>query len=337
MTLGHDQAAELLGAYALDACEDDEVEGVEAHLTMCDACAGEVLVLQGTAAWLGASEMKAPPAGLREAIREAARARREDRPAAVAAYLEQVDRLGRLLRDLEPGQWRLVAVPADGWTVQDLVAHLTATEGLVALAVGARRPGEGEELDVFARTAAVLERNRGRDPEETAAEWRDQAEAIRAALGGVTEDGLDRRVPWLGLELPLRRVLLARAFETWIHADDVRRAAGRPPRPPRPGDMRPIADLAVRSLPAALRVLGRDRPRRTARVVLTGPGGGEWTLALGRGEEPGEPDAVLFADVVDFCLLAGGRMASEDLVFRATGDEALAAELVLAAPAFAGP
>jgi hypothetical protein len=44
---------------------------------------------------------------------------------------------------------------------------------------------------------------------------------------------------------------------------------------------------------------------------------------------------VLRADVVDFCLLAGGRLAPEELVYQAEGNAALAADLVRAAPAFA--
>ena len=43
--------------------------------------------------------------------------------------------------------------------------------------------------------------------------------------------------------------------------------------------MRTMAELAVQTLPLALAAKGYDGAGRTARVVLTGPGGGDWTIA----------------------------------------------------------
>lgn len=331
--MDHDAVSALLGAYAVDACEPEEAIAVQAHLAGCERCAAEATLLVGAAGALGTLEMAPPPDGLRRAVLSAARALDPGLPGPVAAYAEQADRLDALLAGLAPEAWTAHAV--DEWSIQDLVAHLGATEGLVGETLGAGPAAEPG--DVFARTAAAVERNRGREPGETLAEWRDRVGAVRQALSGTDEEDLDRRVEWLGVPVPMRRVLVGRAFETWVHADDVRRAVGRPPRPPRSEHMHLIADLAVRSLPAALRTLGVEGAGRTARVVLTGDGGGEWTLALGRGQEPGEPDAVLVADVVDFCLLAGGRLSPQDLIHEARGDRGLVAHLLQAAPAFAGP
>ena len=41
--VGHDEYIELLGAYALDAVDQDERRTVEAHLAVCPACQAEVL------------------------------------------------------------------------------------------------------------------------------------------------------------------------------------------------------------------------------------------------------------------------------------------------------
>lgn len=40
--ISHDEASELLGAYALDAIDADEVEAVEEHLRTCPRCRGEL-------------------------------------------------------------------------------------------------------------------------------------------------------------------------------------------------------------------------------------------------------------------------------------------------------
>jgi len=49
----HEEAAELLGAYALDAVEGDEVERLEEHLRGCPRCRGELRAHREVAAALG--------------------------------------------------------------------------------------------------------------------------------------------------------------------------------------------------------------------------------------------------------------------------------------------
>ena len=73
---------------------------------------------------------------------------------------------------------------------------------------------------------------------------------------------------------------------------------------------------------------GVDAAGRTARIVLTGPGGGTWDTALGLGETPGEPDATLVLDVVDYCRLAARRLAPDEVRFTAEGDEVLARQML---------
>jgi anti-sigma factor RsiW len=68
----------LSAPYALDALTPDEREQFEEHLRTCDRCQAELAGLQDTAASLAfAVEGPAPPAALRTAILDAARA---DRP-----------------------------------------------------------------------------------------------------------------------------------------------------------------------------------------------------------------------------------------------------------------
>lgn len=56
----HDEIADLLGAYALDAVDADEAAAVEAHLSVCPRCAAEVADHREVAAMLAHSGAPAP-------------------------------------------------------------------------------------------------------------------------------------------------------------------------------------------------------------------------------------------------------------------------------------
>ena len=60
MDMEHDEVAELLGAYALDAVDPDEREAIEAHLAQCPRCAAEVADHREVAAMLAYTGAPAP-------------------------------------------------------------------------------------------------------------------------------------------------------------------------------------------------------------------------------------------------------------------------------------
>ena len=62
MAMTHDEAAELLGAYALDAVDPDEAEAIELHLRECARCRAEVSEHRETAAMLAHAGADAPSA-----------------------------------------------------------------------------------------------------------------------------------------------------------------------------------------------------------------------------------------------------------------------------------
>src|SRR5262249_7741764 len=212
----------------------------------------------------------APPPELRSRVLAAALARRpagypapEALPPAVTPYAAEVDKLEALLREVTEAQWRQPVAVA-GTTVHGLVEHLTANDAALADALGLKVPDSGE----------VPDSGRNGPPHPV---WRARAQALlRHALTGSLETG----VVLFGLPLSAGNAYLARAFETWIHADDIRGALGRQPRPPAPEHLAPLADLHVRLLPTALAVSGRARPGRSASVRLTGPGGSTWRIPM---------------------------------------------------------
>ena len=71
-SLNHSHPDELLGAFALDALEDDEASLVEAHLEVCPQCRESVLHFQNAATLLGlAVEPLEPPGRLQSRIMSA--------------------------------------------------------------------------------------------------------------------------------------------------------------------------------------------------------------------------------------------------------------------------
>jgi uncharacterized protein (TIGR03083 family) len=338
MNDGHAAVSELLGAWALDACSEQEAATVEAHLAGCRACAAEADRLGRATGGLGTTAAVSPPAWLRGAVLAAAVARR---PAvggeeAASGYAAWVDRFDGLLGELTPAQWRARVI--HDWTVQDLVAHLTASDELLVdqLAAGrAEAPEDPAELDgtlPARRTAAAIGEHRGLPPERTRTAWRGQADDLLRNVAGQPA-GLDRPVRLTDPRLPrqpLRIALVQRLFETWIHSDDLRPVLGEPLAPPDPRQVALIAGFGIRLLPTAMRLLGAGHPPRGARLVLVGPGGGDWTLSSGPGPTRA-PDVTVTMDAVEFCYLLGKRRDPDSVAHVVEGDRALAATLLHAA------
>ncbi|RJL34190.1 maleylpyruvate isomerase family mycothiol-dependent enzyme [Bailinhaonella thermotolerans] len=254
-------------------------------------------------------------------------------PRYAAPYAARVSALDALLGALGEDDHRRVAV--EGWTVQELVVHLLATDGLLARAVGAPAadPPSGTE-DAVARTVELIRAERGRPPGETRSRWREQARALCAHLCEAGEEAAGRRVSAGGLRMRLGDHLTQRAFETWIHTDDIGRVMGLPVPLPVPEHLNPMAGLVARGLR-----LVAPRPGRLLRLELTGPGGGVWDVPLSRGAPPPGrvPDAVIVTDVAEFCFLVSGRRDPASFEAVLSGDTELAREVLAAAPALSGP
>jgi hypothetical protein len=96
-----------------------------------------------------------------------------------------------------------------------------------------------------------------------------------------------------------------------------------------------MADLSVMMIPASLEMAERAHRGKTARVVLTGDGGGDWLIPLGFSEASQTPDVVLTTDVVAWCRCVSERLAPDALPRDVEGDPALADDLAAASSAFA--
>jgi uncharacterized protein (TIGR03083 family) len=334
MTIHHfdeDVLVELLPAYALDACDPDEAEAIEDLLGRRPELAAEAARLADAAAWIGAAEAMEPPPRLRSAVFERVHAATPG-DAAARLYAAEADRVAREFEELDAADYGLPT--PNGLTARQLVVHIAAQETMLAQSVG--RPVEDiDSLDVEERTARFVERYEHRPYADAVAVWRRAVDAVVAWAADPASQ--DASVEWLGLPMSRDDALVARSFENCVHRDDLRKVRGRPAEPPPGPEVHLMAELSMQTLPVALHLAGLVRPGRTARVVLTGDGGGEWTvpLELGATSASAAPEVTLTADVVDWCLLAAERIDPRDLVHDVDGDAELADELLVAASAFA--
>jgi uncharacterized protein (TIGR03083 family) len=319
---------DLLGAFALDACDSGETAAMERYISAHPEVHPEVERLRSAAVGLAASAALAPPRDIRASVFERARALREPRTQTPLEVHREVEgTLVELLDQLPDSALELVTL--NGLTVRELVAHLAAMESLVAMWLGEPTLPQVSEEGVEERTAAVIELTRDWTLAEVIGLWRRSMAAVRDVA---VADGL---CPWFGAEMPTDLVLVARAFETWTHTDDIRRVLGRALDAPSAAALRTMAAGSMTMVPSALEKSGRARRGRTARIVLTGAGGGDWTLPMAPTGEMAEVDVTLTLPVVDWCRRFSDRLSAEELDATVLGERDLADDLVAAAPVFA--
>ena len=331
MDVTRNEFEDLVGAYALDAVEPDEAAAIDAFIADHADAAGEAERLRGAAAWLGAVGALNPPVALRDRLLSAMVDRPDPLPP-VDALRRETDRFEALLDSLQPDD--LAVGTYNGLSVRDLVAHIAIVDEAF---VGEAPVAGATSTWSFIGADAVTRMTDAALPEIADWSFAQILERWRAARRALVE--LDAQLPSdtrLG-GYSLKSVLVIRAFETWTHYHDIAAVLGRSEEPASAPVMRTMAELAVQTLPLALAAKGYDYSGRTARVVLTGPGGGDWTIACSASETAGNvPDVVLRAPVVEFCRRFADRLGVDDVPFEIDGDADLGRALVDAAPAFAG-
>jgi uncharacterized protein (TIGR03083 family) len=317
---------DLVGAYALDAVDADEALALDQFISRDPDAAREAERLREAASWLGAIGALEPPSSLRARLLTTA----GERPSKVTpqeAYKAETERLDSLFGELDASE--LDVETANGLTVTDLVVHLAALDA--AFASELRTPNMtwiGAD-QVAAITEDVLPAAAPLPYATRVQRWRESCRELLDAAATTEQE----RAGGYAVE----DVLTIRAFEAWTHNEDIRRATGRPSELPNPAVFHTMADLSARSLGAAMTVRGVAHPGKTARLVLTGAGGGEWLVPLAHGESAAPvADVEIRVPVLEWCLRFADRIAADEMRYEAEGDAMLARDAVAAAPAFAG-
>jgi uncharacterized protein (TIGR03083 family) len=251
-------------------------------------------------------------------------------PGTVDALLVEVsDALAADLDTLATDDWTLPVV--HGLTVQATIAHLAAVHDVALEAMHSPLGAAVHEVDLEVATDRRVDAVAHEAPTATRAAWHAAVHLLRRA--GVHEE---RRICWLGRELSAQHVALDRAFETWVHANDIRRATNRSSLDPSGEHLKLLCEHAIDLLPQALQHAGQ-RHDATVTVQLAGPGGGTWTVSLGGGSSDGA-EASLHASARELCLLVADRIDPLDFACTVRGDDAgvaAARALVTCAPTFA--
>ncbi|MEU8524426.1 zf-HC2 domain-containing protein [Streptomyces sp. NPDC048629] len=352
LVLPHGVLKSLLGAWALSACSAEETRALEDHLTSCAPCAEEALRLRDAVALLHEDRDLDLDPLLRSRVLESCLGRRPARipvPDWAASYDAETARLDALLRDIGESEWhapvRLKWFEGEQQvtrrtTVAGVIGHLLAVDGLVARALGLDDP-----LGALAGTAGASPTERTeafwQDGDWPATRkirvpWRDQSHTLVRTVSFAGRGVADLTVTYGDFALPLRDALLDRAFECWLHADDIASAVDYPYAPPSGAHLRGMIDLAARLLPAALadrrraglasparHLVAAGSPGRSLHLEIEGSGGGHWYIALDSPAALGTADrsvAQVAMDGVEFCRLMAGHISPEEAAAGQDGD-----------------
>ncbi|MFG3550196.1 MDMPI N domain containing protein [Streptomyces sp. NPDC047725] len=367
LVLEHHVLASLLGAWALAACSPQEAAAVDAHLGECGTCAEEALRLRDAVELLQRPESLDLDPALRTRVLEGCLERRPPRipvPEWAAPYDAETARLDALLQDFGDAEWhapvRLRWFDGDGTasrrtTVAGVIAHLLTVDGLVGVPLGLPDPlGEitAPAPAPASRTEAYWRASHYPPTRAVRAPWREQSHALvrTVAFTGGPGGGEGRMpVSYGDFELPLRDAMLDRAFECWVHAEDIAEAVDYPYEPPSPRHLNRMIDLAARMLPGVLAERRRARPAppggrrhlvaagepgRSLRLEIEGSGGGEWLIPLDSPGAVGSAErevAHVALDGVEFCRLAAGRVPPAEAVAGQAGDREAIRDVLFAA------
>ncbi|MET9774812.1 zf-HC2 domain-containing protein [Streptomyces sp. NPDC006367] len=369
LVLEHHVLTSLLGAWALAACSPEEAAAVEDHLGECGGCAEEALRLRDAVGLLQRPDALDLKPALRTRVLEGCLERRPPRipvPGWAAPYDAETARLDALLQDFGDAEWHAPVrlrwfeeedTTSRRTTVAGVIAHLLAVDGLVGVALGLPDPlGEitPRAPTPVSRTEAYWRASHYPPTRTVRAPWREQSHALVrtvAFTGGSDGAGGAGRMPvsYGDFALPLHDAMLDRAFECWVHAEDIAAAVDYPYRKPAPEHLHRMIDLAARLLPNALAARRRaglaapgDRrhlvaaggPGRSLRLEIEGSGGGEWFISLDSPGAVGSAEhevAHIALDDVEFCRLAAGHVPPAEAAAGQVGDREAIRDVLFAA------
>jgi uncharacterized protein (TIGR03083 family) len=249
------------------------------------------------------------------------------------AFVQTVDEFAAELTRADGG----AIVEPYGWSVTQLVAHLVEVDLYLGRQLGLweHEIDESLEADHLALTEAAVRSSVRADFSETVARWQHVSAELCAHIAALDTDAMRRRIKFHMLDTRISTVLVVRIFEVWTHIEDLCRAMRRDAPPLDAARLHLMTGVAVAAIPLGM-LLGKiNDGGQTARIVLTGRGGGVWNQSLQLGAEPGEPSVTIVADAIEFCRLAAQRIGPTDLNAEVEGSMDLAIDVLRGASVFA--
>ena len=138
----------------------------------------------------------------------------------VAGFTDELARFEALVRSLDAGAWERPS-RCEGWRVADVAAHVTGQLADI-------NAGHFEGLGTPEVTGREVDERRGRSPRELADELHEVVATGQATLAALDDEAWKSPAP-AGILPTLGDGVEALWYDAWLHADDIRAAAGLPP------------------------------------------------------------------------------------------------------------
>jgi uncharacterized protein (TIGR03083 family) len=138
---------------------------------------------------------------------------------AVEGYPAELRRFEDLLRSLSDEDWR-ASTRCEGWAVADVAAHVTGT-------IAAIVEGRIEDLADPVKVDALVTDRRGMSRDEGVEEFAKVKAGVRPLLDVFDDESWSAPAPG-GVSATIGDGVEALWYDTYVHGEDVRRAAGRP-------------------------------------------------------------------------------------------------------------
>lgn len=254
----------------------------------------------------------------------------------VDALEEEFESLVSLASELRGDEWAAVTA-CPGWDVQANIAHVIGTESMLA---GRETP----DVQVDEASSGHVRNDIGRFNELWVKALADEPpEEVVRLLRSITTERLTALRAMSDAEWNAEgftpagqdsygRFMRIRAFDCWMHEQDIRSAVGRPGH-----DDGAVVELVLDELAAAVPYLVGKKagtpPGTRVAIELTGPTSRRWNVAVDRRAELVEhleqpATTTIRIPTLTFTRLAGGRLRPADGAYDIAGDEGIGRTIV---------
>lgn len=233
------------------------------------------------------------------------------------AWAHSIEAISELVSPLVEGEWNR-ATDCPGWSVRDVVSHII---GMECEMLGDPRPIHSLPRDLFhvkdetsRRVEVQVDVRRCHTAPEMTSELEYTIIRRSRQMRNEKRDPSAKVMYPLGWETTLEQALRLRAFDVWVHEQDLRRALGQPGNLDSPGAV--IArDVLLQGLPKVVAKDAGAPPHSAVVVDVTGPLEFMRTVRVdgeGRGTVDGSvslgPAVTLTLDWQTYFRLACGRV-----------------------------
>ncbi|HVC68838.1 MAG TPA: maleylpyruvate isomerase N-terminal domain-containing protein [Acidimicrobiales bacterium] len=138
--------------------------------------------------------------------------------------VRQRRRMAEMLGALETDQW-MVASRCDGWSVQDVIAHLAGVNRFWALSIRSGLAGSPTryltDFDPVTTPQRMVEPTRALAPGAVLDDFADSVDDLGDAIGGVDDASWERPAEAPPGHIALRALALHALWDAWIHERDI--------------------------------------------------------------------------------------------------------------------